>query len=256
MGLLEFNTHRTPFADVHVRRAFAYAIDRGHSVIAQASPKTSPLYTIITPAQFATLGTPAQVHAVVKTIPTYRRNIAKAKQELALSKYPHGFSVTTDITDVYNIPQIMQAMAADVKPIGITLHVNRITSGDWLKRYETPTSTEPINWDTLGCYYPDSGQFPNLFLSSTSDDGAYPWSVFRYQNPTINKLTQAGDEETDNAKRLRIYGQDLKLAMTELPFLPITTQSTFGAITKRFSFPSFGWFGGDYWPWPLAIKAA
>jgi peptide/nickel transport system substrate-binding protein len=255
MGMLQFNTQRGPLSNIHVRRAIAYAINRNDVLAALAEPDTGPLYTMLTPDQWNQLGTPAQVKAVLETIPTYPFSLAKAKAELAQSPYPHGFTQAADTFNAYGLPIMMQAISGDLKKIGINMTFKSLAIGAWIAKFETKKTTEPMYLDSLGCYYPDAGQFPNLFLSPTAVVGSYPWSIFRYQNPAINKLTTVANQTTNKAKRLALYGQILRLEAADLPYLPLNTEAYFGAISKKYSFDGFGWFGGDYWPWPLGVTA-
>jgi peptide/nickel transport system substrate-binding protein len=256
MGLLVLNPHYGPWTNLHVRRAVAYALNREDIVAAQGAPDTEPLYTMVTPDQWRELGTAAQTNPVVKTIPTYPFSLAKAKQELAQSPYPHGFSASVDTTSPYGVGDVMQAISGDLAKIGIKLKITIVSDATWLAKFEVPHSKEGMTFYSLGCYYPDAGQFPNLGLSFNSVKGSYPWSVFRYLNPTIARLVATANTTTDNMKRIQLYGQILRLEAQDLAYLPLTTEAYFGAINKKYSFPDFGWFGGDYWPWALAIKPA
>jgi peptide/nickel transport system substrate-binding protein len=254
MGMLQFNTQRGPLANIHVRRAVAYAINRKDVLAALAEPDTGPLYTMLTPDQLAELGTPQQVKAALKGIPTYPFSLGKARAELAQSPWPHGFTQNADTFNAFGLPNMMQAIAADLKKIGINMTFKPLETGAWIAKFESKKTTEPMYLDSLGCYYPDPGQFPNLFLSPAAVVGSYPWSIFHYQNPAINKLTAIANETTNKTKRLALYGQVMRLEAEDLPYLPLNTEAYFGALNKKFTFSGFGWFGGDYWPWPLGIK--
>ena len=81
---LEINEQYPPLADVHVRRAISYAIDRKSIV-------KSVLFGFGTPANSFL---PPQVPFYAKSTPGLQFNMAKAKAEMALSKYPKGFPVT------------------------------------------------------------------------------------------------------------------------------------------------------------------
>jgi peptide/nickel transport system substrate-binding protein len=256
-GLLLLNPKYPPWSNVHVRRAVAYAINRNHVLLAQGAPQTTTLDTMITPDQFKQLGTPAQVKAVLKDVPRYPYNLAKAKQELALSPWPHGFSGSADTFNAYGLPDIMQAISADLKKIGINMKFSSIGINAFLSKFYGPKPThEAMYFDSLGCYYPDVGQFPNLFLGKDAVKGSYPWSLFRYLNPEAARLTAAANATTNKAKRLAFYGQILRIQASDVAYLPLTTEAYFGVINKKYTFPGFGWFGGDYWPWALGIKKA
>src|SRR4051795_3705681 len=80
---LEMNESYKPLADVHVRRAISYAIDR------QAIVKS----VLFGNGQAANSFLPPQVPFYAKDSPGIQYDIAKAKAELAQSAYPKGFKV-------------------------------------------------------------------------------------------------------------------------------------------------------------------
>ncbi|HEX5261831.1 MAG TPA: ABC transporter substrate-binding protein, partial [Gaiellales bacterium] len=75
------NERYAPLADVHVRRAISYAIDRQALVKAVLFNQGKPANSFM----------PPQVPYYDPNSPGIQYNLAKAKQEMAQSKYPHGF---------------------------------------------------------------------------------------------------------------------------------------------------------------------
>jgi peptide/nickel transport system substrate-binding protein len=87
------STQVAPWDNVHVPRAVAYALDGADLIVAHGGYAV-PSYTFIPPSQFLTIAAQAQLDALVRSMPTYPYDVAKAKAELAQSPYPHGFSAT------------------------------------------------------------------------------------------------------------------------------------------------------------------
>ncbi len=78
-----FNERIPQLADVHVRRAISYAIDRKALVKAVLFGHGAPANSFM----------PPQVPYYDKNSPGIQFDLTKAKQEMAQSKYPHGFSI-------------------------------------------------------------------------------------------------------------------------------------------------------------------
>ena len=83
MDYIAFNEQRKPFQDVHVRRAIAYAIDR------KAMVKTV-LFGNGTAGGLAALAAVRRSTTRTPGAPSF--DLAKAKQEMAQSSVPKGFS--------------------------------------------------------------------------------------------------------------------------------------------------------------------
>ncbi len=82
-----------PWDDVHVRRAIAYALN-GADIITANGGFATPVSTLISPQSLDTIAPQAQVNTLLKSVPLYPYNVAKAKAELAESAYPKGFKAT------------------------------------------------------------------------------------------------------------------------------------------------------------------
>ena len=78
-----------------------------------------PISTLITPAMLDELGTPSQVSATLNSLPSYSYSLAKAKQQMAESPYPHGVNVTLA---VQNTPSYRQRQPGDRQPAGRDRH--------------------------------------------------------------------------------------------------------------------------------------
>src|SRR5436305_9326591 len=72
------------------------------------------------------------VQKIYKSFPKYTFSLAKAKAELAKSKYPNGFSATLPYPDSQQtLGKAALSLAQNLKQIGINLDVTQITTDDW-----------------------------------------------------------------------------------------------------------------------------
>ncbi len=81
---LAFNENVKPFQDVHVRRAISLAINRDAIIKAVLFGNGQPANSLF----------PPQVPYYDPSTPGYQYNLAAAKQQMAQSSVPHGFTTT------------------------------------------------------------------------------------------------------------------------------------------------------------------
>jgi peptide/nickel transport system substrate-binding protein len=101
-----------PLADVRVRQAMGYALDR-ESLAAVGGPETQPLDQLIQPGLFG----------ADPELPTkYSYDVEKAKELLADAGYPDGFSVTMLVnSDDVQAKNILLAAVEQLKEVGIDI---------------------------------------------------------------------------------------------------------------------------------------
>jgi peptide/nickel transport system substrate-binding protein len=244
------NTHTGPFADVHVRRAFAYATNIKGIIAASGSPGT-PMTNLLPPITLASLGTAAQVKAALKDVPVYPFSIAKARAELLKSAYPHGFSFTIDS---YGGPtdNELQVLQSDLAKIGVAMKINDEPIGAWLNEVFGPRDKIPMIYTNVGCASADPSFLINLLLpSKQAKPGAL--NIADYTNPTVDSLIQQGLATSNKGKRLAIYARLLKQVSADVPYVGVYAPDANMAIDSKFSWSDFN----AYWylnTWALGIK--
>jgi peptide/nickel transport system substrate-binding protein len=241
-----------PWADIHVRRAVAYALNRADLVAADGGALTArPTSQIIQPAQLLTIGTPKQVDTLLNSLPQYPYDLAKARQEIAESAYPHGFTAVTEVGSFFNYPNEVQAIAAELRPIGITLKIQEVSITKYFNDYSA--SSGPPGGDMyggLGAVSPDPSILPSYMVGA-----AATYNVARYMPTWSNSLLASGLATSDPTRRLAIYGQLLKQVDADVPYVPLFSGYSFVALSSKYTLPPFPDFAA-FFSWALGIKAA
>lgn len=144
----------------------------------------------------------------------YRYNLAKAKQLMAQSGFPQGFSATITYTGGDSIAQqtlvILKnqwsqiGVKVDLKPIEEGVYFSTWSSGKWDMMWVKATNdifdpAENLHFEMMG-------------KAGGSDSG---WSG--YENPKLNALVLAAEKEINTAKRARLYDQIQRIYMAEGP---------------------------------------
>jgi peptide/nickel transport system substrate-binding protein len=198
---LDMNELYPPLKDVHVRRAISYAIDRKAIV-------KSVLFGYGTPANSQL---PPQVPYYDKNAGGLQYDLAKAKAEMAKSKYPKGFKVTLLVgagAQVENtIGQILQSA---LKQLGIIVT---------FKQEDTSTEFNDIssNKYQLGFSYwtMDIADPDELVTFALDPKGGASSFYTHYNNPKVTALSHQAQREVDPTKRAALYSQIQRIAASE-----------------------------------------
>ncbi|MDQ1121514.1 ABC transporter substrate-binding protein [Microbacterium trichothecenolyticum] len=201
---LVMNNERPEFSDPHVRRAISYALDRDAMIKAVLFGHGEAAKSFLNPSlmEFADVDAP-----------TY--DVDKAKQELAQSAYPQGFTTTLLVASGKSMyATAAQIIQASLKELGIEVEIQTIdadASGemqnnanyDMCLTYFTTDIVDPDEWVTFGAVSPKNG-FGNAM------------NTF-YSNPELDALAQRGREEFDPDTRTEIYQQIQQIIADDQP---------------------------------------
>ena len=242
-------------SDVHVRRAIAYAIDTSAVIKASAEDlgPATPLHDLIPPAALASIAPRAAVNKMLKSLPKYATyNLAKAKQELAESAYPHGFTLNFNIWPLF--PNIAQVIAADVAKIGITLNITPESQSGWVAL--VAGGNRPaigIQICTPATNDPDPSYIPS-FIMGSKNATAGNFNIANYAPASMDTLIAQSTQVPNGLRRLAIYGKMLKQIATDAPYVPLASLSWTVVLSDKFVWPHYpGVFQAGV-PWPLYIR--
>jgi peptide/nickel transport system substrate-binding protein len=258
MNVASANTATAPFNDVHVRRAIAYATNVKGIIDALYPPGTGSEEPTIIPSDFfASLGSSSEVEKTLGALPKYEFNIAKAKQELAKSAYPHGFTTEIDVEQV-EAPSVAtaQILALDLAKIGITANVREVPVADVPSVMFSGKSKLVV--DTYGGVYPD----PEDILSSAVSPSqiAPPGSglnIANYRNPEAARLQRESVETLNPKRRLQLIGRLMRIVNEEAPYWQLGTHEAFAILSEKYVMvPKYSWWTTLFTPWGLNVKLA
>ncbi len=188
---LAFNELRKPFQDVHVRRAISLAINRNALVKAVLFGNGKPANSLF----------PPQVPFYQQSTPGLQFNLAAAKQEMAKSNVPHGFSTTILIpsgnSDYLTISTIVQS---ELKPLGIKVKIQQLDPNT------ENADTQNLKYDmTLTLWTMDIAD-PDELATFAVDPKSGAKSFFTsYNNPQVVKNTHAAQRTLSTTERQQLY---------------------------------------------------
>ena len=257
MGIFAMNVKQKPWSDVYVRRAVAYALNRTELVTANGGPASAqPGSTLIPMQELRLLGSKSRVNALLKSIPQYPFNLAKARQEMAQSAYPKGFTTTTDTR---------------LRPVGRHLRGHRLRAPE--DRHEDECEgTVLAGVDRAGLRAEDLFEHVHILGAGNPDPGGQPGTLLGSQNvksgggdlanydpKSVDELIARGVAASIPTTRLAIYGELLKKLGTDVPYVPLFNLDEFIVLGSKFTFPASVRSGYETWvfdQWPFLIRQA
>jgi len=227
---IDFNTAVEPFDDIHVRKAIALCCDRatyveklinGHGEVASALTVPQQIESVVG-------GAAREKLAAVYDLPF---DVEAAKAELALSKVPDGFSVKVGVSSsAPQVSQFFQALAATVKDIGITIEVEEMPVEQWYGTIGSP------DWGLAYMWYFNATGDPAELISWFLAEG----NPASYANEDVAALLQQQREETDPGTRVDLIIEAQRLAMEDIPYVPLWWGEAATAIDSAYTVESFG----------------
>jgi peptide/nickel transport system substrate-binding protein len=251
---ISLDTGQDPWTDVHVRRAVAYSIDKVGLVQAILHGYGQPAPVMPPPEQWGDLSTPAKLKKLYASFPKYPFNLAKAKSELAKSKFPNGFTATLPYPDSeQTLGKAALALSQNLKQLGITLNVKQVPTDEWfgtLYSHPTPLGPQIISW---GVDYPDPADALHFIYDSTAAT-ANNFNTANYKNAQMDKLLKVQQDTVNPAVRADSVANALKLTARDVPYIPLWYQEVAMALKSKYAYADFGtWY--LYTPWATQITA-
>jgi peptide/nickel transport system substrate-binding protein len=194
-------------ADVKVRQAIAYAVDRQAMIDAilfgKGEPANSPFYgsgILFWTDEFG-----------------ISYDLDKAKALMAESTVPNGFDVTLTIPSGDEMAAQTAVILNDqLSKIGITVNVSPVEAGTWWSLWSSGEFEMVYKLGTNDVIDP-AMNIPFDFWPK--DLGGADSAFSGYSNPRIIEISIAAQKELDPAKRREEYRELQKIAMEEMPQL-------------------------------------
>lgn len=207
------NPNVPPWNNVHVRRAVAYALDRS-KILGVLGNAAVPVSTFIPPAALDTIAPAEQVKALLKSVPAYPYDLAKAKAELAKSPYPHGFSTSTVTLQFGFYTPVCEVIAAELQQIGINVAIKELSFSRWITYYDGPKTYGNL-------FVNDNEIFADPSAHASAMITSPEFNTSGWSTPALNSLVSTGLATSDNSKRLAIYGDIMKTIAAAVPYVPL-----------------------------------
>jgi peptide/nickel transport system substrate-binding protein len=235
-NLATFDVEAEPWDDVHVRRAFAYALDRKGLINALYRGENIQLTpSIVAKGLWGDQLPKERVDEIYANLPSYDFDLDKARAELKQSRYPGGLDATIWYYQYDEPEKIALAWADDLKKIGVNLKLEPVTDAVGAEREDQHKDLGfhgPNNW---GADFPDPISLANTLLPSKEAKPGH-YNEANYKNPTVDKLIAQNLASTDQAERGDLLAQVMEIAARDVPYVPFWNNEQAMAIRKGFTY--------------------
>jgi peptide/nickel transport system substrate-binding protein len=236
-----------PFNDIHVRRAFAYALDKQGVAQAVFKGYAQPANAMVPPEGWANLLSKSAITKIFAGFPQYAYDLTKAKAELAQSAMPKGFTTTVTYPDsAPELGLISQILARGLSSLNITLNVKEVPATQWLNGLyaHSQLGIGTMEWNLD---YPDPQNVLDTFLNSQfAVKNAFNLSNFK--NAKVDSLLAQQKKSTNNATRGQLMSQIEGIVADQLPVLPVAWGDVAVAMDSKYNWPGFnGFFHREVW---------
>jgi peptide/nickel transport system substrate-binding protein len=192
------NQNEKPFDDVHVRRAISYAIDREALVKTLLFGNGTPANSFLMPnVPFYDAATPGLAY-----------DMAKAKEELAQSSVPNGFTTTFLASSGDSTDQALaQVLQSSLKELGITMKIQNVD----------PSAAHDLQqnqkYQISHSYWTMDIADPDELVTFAVDPSAGSHSFYTsYDNAAVIADTKKAEQTFDTAGRQQLYSAIQKQA--------------------------------------------
>ncbi|MBS1894615.1 MAG: ABC transporter substrate-binding protein [Actinobacteria bacterium] len=256
--MMSFNTEKGPFSDPYVRKAVSQVIDKEGLVKAILHETGSPAVSVVQQANAEDVLTQAEASKLYEELNIYPLDEEAAKEEMAKSATPNGFSETLIYDQAEpDAGRIAQVVAQEVEPLGIKLTVRSVPDEQYTNEvfFEQTAPASIVNFTTD---LPDPISLPNYLTNSNNllKNGGYT-NLARWSSPAQDKALDSYLEDTsgDQAKKAGYLTTALRNMTEDEPYIPIYHSNYLGILEEGLEFEHFNGFWFEY-RWPELIKEA
>ena len=216
-----FNTQVSPFNNIKIRQAIAFAIDREKIVNELLSGQAKLSYSILPEESWA-----------YSTGTKYTYNLTKAKQLLQESGYKGEVVKLKYASGNQTVNQYSQVIQSSLKNIGFNIELETLepnTLRDQLNTGQFQMSTSIwIGGNQDPIFFRDL--FASTDFPEKKPNGR---NRARYSNPEFDKIIDEAVKTTDKTKAKELYTKAQEIISNDLPLLPLWYPSSMVISTKR-----------------------
>ena len=251
---LALNTRKAPMNDRNVRKAISRALNINEfqrTIIKNAGSAGTVL-----PFGQALYGSDAaKWQNYLNETQGYTYDLTAAKQHLAGSDWPNGFSCDLIVSENSMANQIALFVQESLRALNINVNIRRM-SGDEQDTYQMGGV---LNNDGLRDYdmliggweadYPDlNGNIEILYISSQAGEDGYNSAA--YINPVIDEMIEAQRTTLDPVRRFEIQSRMMDIIVDDVPYIVFDYTFRHSVLNRKFT----GLAVSPSWLWVLPVQ--
>jgi peptide/nickel transport system substrate-binding protein len=255
LAFASFDVSTKPWNDVHVRRAFAHAIDKAGLARALFKGAAQPQSSMLPPPMLQGKIPPERQKEIYASLPVYDFDLTKAKQELAQSAYPNGLKAKLWYYAGDTSEKAALTWQQNLKKIGVNLKLDVADENTGADREDNHHDLGfHLNDSWAGTDYPDPADLMTVLLPSDQARSGY-FNEANYKNPEVDRLITQNVESLDENMRIGTLVQVMRIVATDLPYIPLWTRNDSVALSDKFVYEGYTpW--AQYQGWIHHLKRA
>lgn len=218
-SLVGINASKVPFTDVRVRQALSLATDRdqivqvvygGRGTVAGAIPPTLEEWRPL----------PA------RTLPNYRRDVARARQLLLQAGLTPPVAVKMlPIPTVPDAVQMAQVLKEQWTPAGFNVEIEQVDFATFLSRWRGSQFDTFVSLNG-GAVDPDLHLYRHIHSTGSTN-------VFKFKDATVDQLLDQARATADQSRRVQLYTQLQRAIAEQVPFLFVAYADLFAVARTQ-----------------------
>jgi len=235
------NTSIPPLDDVNVRQALNYA-----------TPKQAILDSILAGSGTIANHIIGRVKYWDENVPAYEYDLDKAKELMAASSVPDGFTLNLLTVAGDSVEQLMaEAIKEAWAEIGVDVQIEQVDIGSAFGRWLADPNVDMAATFPGSALSSDTLSDDNLvFVFMDPDAGLRSLGTY-YGNPEVVDLLKQANTSLDEAERASLFGQAQALAMADAPAVPLFFTNARTAIADDVmgfqTYPTGWWNLDEVW---------
>lgn len=213
------DTTSPPFDDINARRAFAHAIDRDGLLGPSFGTSAQTLPAMVPRDLLTPIAPEAEVDAFLDSLEPLEFDLDKAREELAKSAYPDGFSLELPVMSATWSELSALNLQQTLAPLGITITTRTVTPQQWVEMVFSHDTGQAFPM-TFAAAVPDPGLLRRVVSEEArTQPGGYNFANWAPED--LQDLAASLQETTDDPARFEAATTILRRISEEVPYVPM-----------------------------------
>jgi ABC-type transport system substrate-binding protein len=219
----EIENHKNPFGDVRIRQAISLALDRDRIVQKLGGSDTTVNQLI-----------PEGVFGFIPSWKDLPHDPESAKRLVKEAGYPNGFQTSFTHPPGESYEQLAIILKELLAPVGIRLQSKELPFVDFLDARRN----QQLPFFALTWTFDDGDAWTFLMASLHSKAGPQDFRSTNpgYTNPQVDRLIEESQQVSNVSDIAERYENILKIAIKELPIIPLYRRYDFYGTSQRVRF--------------------
>ncbi|WP_222432300.1 ABC transporter substrate-binding protein [Leekyejoonella antrihumi] len=237
---IALNTSIAPFNDPHVRKAFAYSIDRTGLLKAAFGNNGAVLHGLVPAGVISDVApSTSAAKSFLKSLPGYDFSPTKAAAELAQSKHPKGFTVTVPYISSTPFTKLTALnLQQNMQKLGVKINLKSQTQNQWLTSVYGQKNPG-AQFMTIVADVPDPNGLLSLVVGKANTAPQH-FNTTNWTTPQIETALPVMESSSSNGARWKATKTILSQIAGDAAYIPLFSPDNATVLAKGYTFTNDG----------------